>query len=54
MNTQIVAMGGIGLHFVGPRLAQIVSSRVNARAYEVRLDGLEFIETELLPRYLGQ
>jgi dipeptidase E len=45
---------GVGLHFVGNRLAQIVSSRVNARAYEVRLNGLELIETELLPRYLGR
>ncbi|HEY4781789.1 MAG TPA: Type 1 glutamine amidotransferase-like domain-containing protein [Chthoniobacterales bacterium] len=45
---------GVGLHFVGTRLTQVVSSRVNARAYEVRLDGLELIETELLPRYLGR
>jgi hypothetical protein len=27
---------------------------VNARAYEVRLRGLEIIETELVPRFLGQ
>lgn len=45
---------GVGLHFVGTQLAQIVSSRVHARAYAVRLRGLEVIETELLPRYLGQ
>jgi dipeptidase E len=44
----------VGLHFVGTHLAQIVSSRVNARAYEVRLRGLETIETELMPRFLGQ
>ncbi len=45
---------GVGLHFFGTQLAQIVSSRVDARAYEVRLSDLELIETELLPRYLGQ
>ncbi len=45
---------GVGLHFVGTQLAQIVSSRVDARAYEVRLSDLELIETELLPRYLRQ
>src|SRR5260370_13232532 len=45
---------GVGLHFVGTQLAQIVSTRVHARAYAVRLRGLEVIETELLPRYLGQ
>jgi peptidase E len=45
---------GVGLHFVGTQLAQIVSSRVDARAYEMRLNDLELIETELLPRYLGQ
>jgi dipeptidase E len=44
---------GVGLHFVGTQLAQIVSSRVHARAYAVRLSGFEVIETESLPRYLG-
>jgi dipeptidase E len=45
---------GVGLHFVGTRLTRIVSSRVAARAYEVRLIGSEVTETELLPRYLGR
>ena len=45
---------GAGLHFVGTQLAQIVSSRVDARAYKVQLRGLEIIETELVPRFLGQ
>jgi peptidase E len=44
---------GVGLHFVGTQLAQIVGSRVDARAYEVRLSGLKLIETGLLLRYLG-
>jgi peptidase E len=44
---------GVGLHFVGKRLSQIVSSRINARAYEVRLEGTQVIENELMPRYLG-
>jgi peptidase E len=54
LPSEYAADDGVGLHFVGTRLTQIVSSRVNARAYEVRLDGLELIETELLPRYLGR
>jgi dipeptidase E len=43
---------GVGLHFVGAQVVQIVSSRVDARAYEVRLRGSEVIETALLPRFL--
>jgi dipeptidase E len=45
---------GVGLHFVGTRLVRIVSSRIAARAYEVRLIGSELTETELFPRYLGR
>jgi dipeptidase E len=44
---------GVGLHFVGRRLVEIVSSRISARAYAVRTNGSEVIETELVPRYLG-
>jgi dipeptidase E len=45
---------GVALQFVGTRLEQIISSRINARAYAVRLSGSQVIEDELLPRYLGQ
>jgi peptidase E len=45
---------GVGLHFVGTQLAEIVSSRVNSRAFQVRADGSNVIETQLLPRYLGK
>jgi dipeptidase E len=44
---------GVGLHFVGRRLVEIVSSRNSARAYAVQANGSEVIETELVPRYLG-
>jgi hypothetical protein len=39
--------------FVGTRLTQIISSRIYARAYAVRLSSAEVIEEQLLPRYLG-
>jgi dipeptidase E len=45
---------GVGMHFIGTRLAHIVSSRAAARAYEVRVSGPEVIETELVPRFLGE
>jgi peptidase E len=45
---------GVGLYFVGTRLAQIVSSRLGARAYDVRVSGSEIKETALVPKYLGQ
>jgi dipeptidase E len=39
---------GAALHFVGTELAEVVTSRPNARAYRVTRDG----ETELVTRYL--
>jgi dipeptidase E len=45
---------GVGLHFVGRNLVQIVSSRISARAYAVRADGPEVFETEMMPKALPE
>jgi dipeptidase E len=44
---------GAALHFVGESLAQVVTSRPNARAYHVAADGADVIETELATQFLG-
>lgn len=60
VGTGVVEAGyGIGdsaaLHFVGTELAQVVSSRADARAVEVRPDrGGLAVERELDVRYLGR
>ena len=38
---------GVAAHFVGSERSRVVSSRPNARAYEVHVDGDETVETEL-------
>ena len=45
---------GIGLHFVGDRLAKIVSSRPNAKAYWLKKSGETVEETPLIPTYLRE
>ncbi|MDF1660258.1 MAG: peptidase E [Planctomycetota bacterium] len=42
-----------GLHFIDGQLTDIVSSQVNAKAYEVGLEGSEVVETALETRFLG-
>ena len=44
---------GAALHFVGPRLARVVSSRPNAGAYRVEAVGGEPVESPLATEYLG-
>jgi dipeptidase E len=44
---------GVALHFVGPRLARVVSSRPHAGAYRVEAVGGEAVETPLATEYLG-
>ena len=49
----LAADDGVALHFVGPALAHVVSSRPGARAYRVaRLDG-QVTETAVDAHYLG-
>jgi dipeptidase E len=38
---------GVAAHFVGSERSRVVTSRPNARAYEVHVDGDETVETEL-------
>jgi dipeptidase E len=44
---------GAALHFVGPALAEVVTSREHARAYHVKPERAEVTETELVTRFLG-
>lgn len=48
----IAADDGVGLHFVDGTLNAIVSTRPNAAAYRVELDGASVRETRLEPRVL--
>jgi hypothetical protein len=44
---------GAALHFIGSRLGEVVSSRPEASAYRVELEGGEVRETRLPARFLG-
>ncbi len=44
---------GVGLHFVGRKLAGAVSSRPGAKGYRVRRVGARAVETVLTTRFLG-
>lgn len=47
----VAADNGAALHYVGTGLAEAVSSRPNARAYSVKLEGNQVIETAIPTRY---
>jgi len=49
----LAADDGVALHFVGDRLARIVSSRPRAKAYRVRELRGRTVETRLPTKYLG-
>jgi dipeptidase E len=49
----IAAEDGVGVHFVNSRLAEVVSSRREARAYRVRLLQRDVVEEPIPTRYLG-
>jgi dipeptidase E len=49
----LAADDGVGLHYVGDRLARIVSSRPRAKAYRVRELRGRAVETRLPTKYLG-
>ncbi|MGV2643678.1 peptidase E, partial [Clostridium perfringens] len=44
---------GVALHFMDGRLLRIVSSRKNAHAYHVGLEGNRVQEEKLTPDFLG-
>lgn len=50
----LAADDGVGLHFVGRELANVVSSRPDARAYRIELRDGAVVETPLATRYLAQ
>src|SRR3954469_16916764 len=49
----IAADDGVALHFIGTRLARIVSSEPRAKAYRVRKSRNRAVETRLPTRFLG-
>ena len=54
MSAGIAADDGVALHYVGARLAHVVSSRTDAAAYKVRRTGGKASELKITPRYLGR
>jgi dipeptidase E len=44
---------GVAIHFVGDRIAHVVSSRPQARAYKVGLKNGQVVEETITPHYLG-
>ncbi|MCM3388801.1 Type 1 glutamine amidotransferase-like domain-containing protein [Ureibacillus chungkukjangi] len=44
---------GVALHFIDEALTKTVSSRPEARAYYVKHEGSEVVESEITPIYLG-
>jgi dipeptidase E len=53
MRAGYAAEDGTALHFVGERLAHVVSSRPAARAYRMRATGGRVERRTLVPEYLG-
>lgn len=44
---------GAALHYTNGQLHRVVSSRPNARAYRVQLEGAQAVESVIVPDYLG-
>jgi peptidase E len=53
MKPGYAADDGAALHFVGEKLAQVVASRPQARAYRIEARGERVLTTQLATRYLG-
>jgi peptidase E len=53
MSAGYAVEDGAALHFVGERLARVVSSRPGARAFRMRACGGRVVRTPLAARYLG-
>ncbi|MBU1702648.1 MAG: peptidase E [Candidatus Eisenbacteria bacterium] len=54
MKDGLAAEDGVALHFIGKKLARIVSSRPGAAAFRVRKTGDTVHEEKLPPTYLGE
>jgi dipeptidase E len=54
MRAGFAAEDGSALHFVGTRLARVVSSRAGARAYRMRVAGGRVERRGLMAEYLGE
>ena len=52
MKPGYAADDGVGLHFIGGRLARVVSSRRSARAYRVEMSADRLVESEIVPAFL--
>ncbi|PSL40153.1 peptidase E [Planomicrobium soli] len=52
LQAGVAADDGVAVHYVGEEISKIVSSRPNARAYQVSFDG-QVKETELPTTFLG-
>ncbi|PLR84530.1 peptidase E [Bacillus sp. V33-4] len=53
ISNGIAADDGVAFHFVGEELKQVVSSRPNAKGYNVKKLNSKIIETEIDTMYLG-
>ncbi|MBE9213324.1 peptidase E [Plectonema cf. radiosum LEGE 06105] len=53
INPGYAADDGVGLHFIGDKLDKIISSRPQAKAYQLEIIGNNVKETILEPIYLG-
>lgn len=53
MPSGFAADDGAALHFIGTELAQVVSSRPNARAYRIEAQGSRIVTTRMATRYLA-
>jgi dipeptidase E len=54
MKNGIATDNGVALHFVGQKLAHVVSSRPDAAAYHVHRQGKQAKEERIVPQYLGK
>jgi len=52
MKPGLAADDGVGLHFIGKKLAHVVTSRPNAYAYSVKKTGAGAVEDKIVPKYL--
>ena len=52
MKPGLAADDGVGLHFIGKKLAHVVTSRPNAYAYSVKKTGAGAVEDKSVPKYL--
>ena len=54
MMDGLAADDGVALHFIGKKLARVVSSRPDAGAFRVKRTENGVEETKIVPNYLGK